>query len=686
MEKADRLKNNVKRKEIRDKETSTKNSGRLEKKGGESNITKRNTESACDRNSKSSSCNSSSSSKTSKRRGDSNGHDIGGGSGDKRHQSSFKRRMKLCIIAAVLISSGFLLGFTSALLWGKNKVIDQEFYEQAEHLYQHKQHHRQHPQPPGSDCPQQKYGSYANNGYQQQEVLSHQNQQQLSQSQKQNLHEKDSASLNFADNQNVSPVKENSNIKNVKDSQDKNFEIPKTNSNHPQKNLPSKRTVEEKPSENRPQENKVKSELNKNTKTEILPKKEDKTKSSSLPKDSTSPLQNQLSDEPMKLDVTSGSNIVFNMSTNVNEPEKSTTREDQRRSGTTSESKKNKKQTKAETKKKTKKTESEKSKTSVDEDLPPEVKNFKSTIQEGILPKKIFSGGRRIPPIHLLPQKPNNSSVNVYMFEEFLSDAECDGLKRAHEKYVDMWSKKDPILCFDGIQKLREQLIHVGKGHINVSPLDFTEGTMCVNKTFSTKLKSWMKSRWNYNTAFYPGESRFSKALEKRIEQAMGLRPENGGKFQITSYPNGIGCYKHTDCQERNEDQRDKVATVLIYLETVTEGGETRFPEIGIWVRPRKGRALLWNNMNKNGQCESLSQHLADPVKTGNKYILQRWYYYESFYSLGKRPPKPHLPIRDEYQPRVTCDESESGSCRWYDDWNYDHLLEYRSIGKRLRI
>ncbi|CAI9728532.1 Hypothetical predicted protein [Octopus vulgaris] len=49
-----------------------------------------------------------------------------------------------------------------------------------------------------------------------------------------------------------------------------------------------------------------------------------------------------------------------------------------------------------------------------------------------------------------------------------------------------------------------------------------------------------MKSRWNYNTAFYPGESRFSKALEKRIEQAMGLRPENGGKFQITSYPNGI--------------------------------------------------------------------------------------------------------------------------------------------------
>ena len=35
------------------------------------------------------------------------------------------------------------------------------------------------------------------------------------------------------------------------------------------------------------------------------------------------------------------------------------------------------------------------------------------------------------------------------------------------------------------------------------------------------------------------------------------------------------------------------------------------------------------------------------------------------------------LPKRGAYQPRVSCDEYEQGSCRWYDEWNYDHLLDY---------
>ncbi|KAJ8314180.1 hypothetical protein KUTeg_008741 [Tegillarca granosa] len=121
------------------------------------------------------------------------------------------------------------------------------------------------------------------------------------------------------------------------------------------------------------------------------------------------------------------------------------------------------------------------------------------------------------------------------------------------------------------------------------------------------------------------------------------------------------------------------MATILVYLQDVAEGGETEFPELGIWVKPRKGRALVWNNMNEDGKCEHMSLHKAAKVTSGHKYIIQRWYYYKSFYSLGKRPPPPHLPIRDENQPMVSCDEYEHGSCRWYDEWNYDNILEYKS-------
>ncbi|OWF40008.1 uncharacterized protein LOC110464377 [Mizuhopecten yessoensis] len=311
-----------------------------------------------------------------------------------------------------------------------------------------------------------------------------------------------------------------------------------------------------------------------------------------------------------------------------------------------------------------------------EEELPKEVRDFKPTFQKTMKPKKIFADGRRLPPIELLPQKPNNSSVKVFLYDEFLSEAECDGLMKVHDSHVTQANKHDPFVCFDSISTLRQHL-KANKVKVKVTPQDFMPGTLCVNATFSTQLKSWLHSNWSYSTAFYPGESRFSKVFEYRVKEATGLLPENGGKFQLTSYPLGIGYKTHTDCIENSNDQRDRMATILVYLQDVEDGGETMFPELGIWVKPRKGRALVWNNMNEDGKCEPLSIHKAAKVDQGHKYILQRWYYYKSFYSLGKRPPEPEIPHRAEFQGRVSCDEYQHGSCRWYDEWNYDHLVDY---------
>ena len=41
-------------------------------------------------------------------------------------------------------------------------------------------------------------------------------------------------------------------------------------------------------------------------------------------------------------------------------------------------------------------------------------------------------------------------------------------------------------------------------------------------------------------------------------------------------------------------------------------------------------------------------------------------YYYENFYSLGKRPPEPDEPERKPGQAQVSCDEYDMGSCRAY--------------------
>lgn len=309
-------------------------------------------------------------------------------------------------------------------------------------------------------------------------------------------------------------------------------------------------------------------------------------------------------------------------------------------------------------------------------DLPEEVQNFKPAYLRTVTAKKIFADGRRIPPVELLPEQETNSSVRVFLFNEFLSEAECDGLRRVHDKHVQDLTSLPPLLCFDSLTTLRKHLAEV-KRDIHVTPNDFMKGTRCVNASFSHTLSQWMAGNWSYSTAFYPGESRFSAIFEARVHQAMGLDPKNGGKFQITSYPTGKAYKAHTDCVLGGTDQRDRVATVLVYLDDVSDGGETKFPELGIWVKPRKGRALVWNNMSPDGVCEPHSLHVASRVNQGSKYILIRWYYYKSFYSLGKRPPEPPLPSRTTGTPRVSCDDYDNGSCRWYDEWNNDHLLDY---------
>lgn len=39
-----------------------------------------------------------------------------------------------------------------------------------------------------------------------------------------------------------------------------------------------------------------------------------------------------------------------------------------------------------------------------------------------------------------------------------------------------------------------------------------------------------------------------------------------------------IGYKTHTDCMEDSDEKRDRFATILVYLQDVEDGGETKFP------------------------------------------------------------------------------------------------------------
>lgn len=323
--------------------------------------------------------------------------------------------------------------------------------------------------------------------------------------------------------------------------------------------------------------------------------------------------------------------------------------------------------------------------------FPKEIENFPSIKISKMKTKKMWipipntnGGHRRVPPIEIQFGKEHGSSVKVWLFEEFLSQEESEHLIKAHESHLKELLKQKPIICFDSISTLKKNLIELKRELVAeiITPNDFTTGTTCLNQTFSRQLEKW-GLKWSFSTAFYPGESKFSKIFGKRIEEATMLNETHGGKFQITSYPPGVGYKDHTDCVIGSNDQRDRYATFLVYLNELGAdgGGQTVFTELGIDVKPRQGRALTWNNMNyEDGKCEAKSIHRAMPVQheVKKKYIIQRWYYYKNFYALGKRMSEAELPEREPNTPKVSCDNYDNGSCRMYDEWSPDHMIDYQ--------
>ena len=92
------------------------------------------------------------------------------------------------------------------------------------------------------------------------------------------------------------------------------------------------------------------------------------------------------------------------------------------------------------------------------------------------------------------------------------------------------------------------------------------------------------------------------------------------------AFPLFSGYKNHTDCLVNHGEKRDRFATILVYLRDVEEGGETKFPQLGISVKPQMGLALIWNSMNSKGECDPTSIHNAAKVVKGHKFIIQRWW------------------------------------------------------------
>ena len=115
------------------------------------------------------------------------------------------------------------------------------------------------------------------------------------------------------------------------------------------------------------------------------------------------------------------------------------------------------------------------------------------------------------------------------------------------------------------------------------------------------------------------------KKLIHRIESVTRVPAHNYESFQVLRYEEGqrYGVHHDNGGDDRKLACGPRILTFFLYLSDVEEGGETAFPSLGISVKPKKGKALLWPSVLDSDpeKREPWTNHEARPVIKGKCYI-----------------------------------------------------------------
>jgi hypothetical protein len=78
-------------------------------------------------------------------------------------------------------------------------------------------------------------------------------------------------------------------------------------------------------------------------------------------------------------------------------------------------------------------------------------------------------------------------------------------------------------------------------------------------------------------------------------------------------------------CARQIAEGGQRIATCLVYLNDDYSGGETAFPAVGFSYKGRKGDALLFWNVDREGGPDKQTLHTGLPPTQGEKWVLSQW-------------------------------------------------------------
>jgi len=193
--------------------------------------------------------------------------------------------------------------------------------------------------------------------------------------------------------------------------------------------------------------------------------------------------------------------------------------------------------------------------------------------------------------------------------------------------------------------------------------------------------------RTSQGTFLGRGQDPIVDRIEDKIATWTMIPKDNGEGLQVLKYKEGQEYQAHFDYFFHAggvENGGNRMATVLLYLNTPEEGGETVFPiakkprtwkgsgwsdcgKNGLGVRPKKGDALLFWSLQPNGLLDTYSKHAGCPVLRGEKWTATKWMHVGKFmmsgFAGGNRVE--HTIYAPSPPPRsATCNDKNENFCR----------------------
>lgn len=138
----------------------------------------------------------------------------------------------------------------------------------------------------------------------------------------------------------------------------------------------------------------------------------------------------------------------------------------------------------------------------------------------------------------------------------------------------------------------------------------------------------------------------FVGEVYRRVSDLLQVPACNFESLEFLEYGPGQHYVTHPDASENFLEEPKlvgsghRILTMFFYLSDVERGGETDFPNAGLTIQPKKGKMVVWANVERNIlKVSELAQHASKPVLAGQKVAANLW-----IHPFDVRSPEGHAP------------------------------------------